>query len=82
MLHIGAKTYMQVDQLIDLRYDRIVISETHGVPMLQMLDAVTSGTLINYAQSVEDMIGAGKPYADYEDFLDFCLIEILTRFRL
>jgi|Laugrespbdmm15dd_1035085.scaffolds.fasta_scaffold00144_6 hypothetical protein len=71
MLHIGAKTYMQVDQLIDLRYDRIVISETHGVPMLQMLDAVTSGTLINYAQSVEDMIGAGKPYADYEDFFRF-----------
>jgi hypothetical protein len=71
MLHIGAKTYMQVDQLTDLRYDRIVISETHGVPVLQMLDAVSRGTLINYAQSVEDMIGEGKSYADYEDFFRF-----------
>ena len=71
MLHIGAKTYMQVDQLVDLRYDRIVISETHGVPVLSMLDAVSIGSLINYAQSVEDLIGADKPYADYEDFFRF-----------
>jgi hypothetical protein len=71
MLHIGAKTYLQVDQLIDLRYDRIIISETHGVPVLQMLDAVSRGTLISYSQSVEDMIGADKPYADYEDFFRF-----------
>lgn len=71
MLHMGAKTYMQVDQLVNLKYDRVVISETHGVPLLDILDAVSQGTLINYAQSTDDLIGTDKPYADYEDFFRF-----------
>lgn len=68
MFYLAQKTYLYTDYLITYRNDRVVISETHGFPMLESLDAISSGNLLAYGQTVEDLIGPDKQYSNYVDF--------------
>jgi len=69
MLHLFKKVYIEFDTKISIDYDRIVISESNGVPMLEALDRVSEGELIAYGQSLEDVVGDGNVYPTLVDLL-------------
>ena len=52
MLHLFNKVYVSPDLLVDINYDRVVISEKFGVPMLQALDQVAIGELVLHGTSL------------------------------
>lgn len=68
MFYLAQKTYLYTDKLITYQKDRIVISQEHGLPMLESLDAISSGALLSYAATVEDLIGEGKQHNSYVSF--------------
>ena len=70
MLHLGVKTYMQLDKLIDMGYDRVVISADHGYPVADSIQSTTGGDLIHYGTMIENLIGPyeGCVYSSYPAF--------------
>jgi len=69
MLHLFKKVYIEFDTKISIDYDRIVISETCGVPMLDVLDKVSYGELIAHGHTLEDVVGEGAVYSTLLDML-------------
>jgi len=57
MLHLFNKVYLEIDDRVDINYDRIVISQEYGVPMLEALDRVAYGNLILAAKSISEVEG-------------------------
>ncbi len=55
MLHIFKKTYLEFDEKITLNFDRVVISEKHGVAMYDALDNVSQGKLITYSKNLDNL---------------------------
>jgi hypothetical protein len=55
MLHLFNKTYLDFDDKISLNFDRVVISNINGVDILDNLQKVTSGKLIQFAKKIEDI---------------------------
>ena len=47
MLHLFNKIYLELDDKIELNYDRVVIG-TCGVPLADRVADVTSGQLLSY----------------------------------
>jgi hypothetical protein len=72
MFHLFSKTYVEIDAVIDNNENRIVISETCGFPMLEMLKPMYSGISQSYGQSFEGVIGEGKQFATFLDMMQFC----------
>ena len=72
MFHLFNKTYIEIDSYIDCNNNRLVISETQGFPMLQMLDAVFAGKNLAYGPNIESLIGSDKQFPTYIDLLKFC----------
>jgi hypothetical protein len=70
VFHLFKKVYLESDDVIDVNNDRLVISQTNGVSMLQDLDGVAHGRLIEYARSIDDLVGEGKKYANFLLFLN------------
>lgn len=64
------RVYLELDDAIDLNVNRIVISKTNGVGLLQDLQAVVYAQLIDTAPAVNDMIGTGKKYENFLTFLN------------
>jgi hypothetical protein len=58
MLHLFNKVYLEFDDKIEINFDRVVISERYGIPMLQQLDKVAYGELISYGKSYEEIVGS------------------------
>lgn len=56
MFHLFSKVYLVSDKLININYDRVVISEEHGHSMYEALYKVSSGELIDYASSIDDIL--------------------------
>jgi len=56
MLHLFNKVYLEFDEKIDINYDRVVISDQYGKPMLSELDKISYGELILYGASYENVI--------------------------
>jgi len=69
MLHLFKKVYIEFDTKISIDYDRIVISESNGVPMLKALDRVSAGELIAYGHTLEDVVGEDTTYPTLVDLL-------------
>ena len=72
MFHLFSKTYVEIDAVIDNNENRIVISETCGFPMVEMLKPMYSGFSQSYGQTFEDVIGEGKQFATFLDMMQFC----------
>lgn len=70
MFHLFKRVYLELDDAIDLNVNRIVISKTNGVGLLQDLQAVVYAQLIDTAPTVNDMIGTGKKYENFLTFLN------------
>lgn len=63
MLHLFNKVYVEFDDKIEIGFDRVVISERYGIPMLQQLDKVAGGELLSFGKSYKEVIG--------NDFINF-----------
>jgi hypothetical protein len=72
MFHLFSKTYIDIDAVIDNNENRIVISETCGFPMLEMLQPLYAGFSQSYGETFEDVIGEGKQFATFLDMMQFC----------
>ena len=70
VFHLFKKVYLAADDAIDVNNNRIVISETNGFGMLIDLDAVSHGTLKDYATSLEELVGPGKKYENFLQLLN------------
>jgi len=71
VFHLFKKIYVAFDDAINVDEDRIVISETNGVGMLQDLDNAVDGELKIYAKNLEELIGEGKQFENFLLFLNF-----------
>jgi len=49
MFHLFNKVYVVSDSLIDINYDRVVLSKRYGIKMYEQLDNVSQGELLMYA---------------------------------
>lgn len=72
MFHLFRKTYIEIDSFIDLNSDRIVISETNGYPVLQMLSSLYIGTAHAFGSTYADVIGEEKRFPSFLDMMQFC----------
>jgi hypothetical protein len=66
MLHLFKETYLNQDSNINIKYNRIVISNDNGYP-----SAGDPAKLLAYGKTVEDVIGQGKQFANFLDLLVF-----------
>lgn len=71
MIHLFKKVYISTDNLIDLEFDRVVISAEAGFPMLQALERHVQGVLLAYGQNFEELIGEGKQFVTWIDFFRY-----------
>jgi hypothetical protein len=55
MFHLFSKIYLENDSNIDPSYNRVVISQTNGVPLLGDLNKVFSGELIAYGKNLDSV---------------------------
>jgi hypothetical protein len=54
MLHLFNKTYLELDDKIELNFDRVVISNINGVNIAEFLDKSVQGKLIKYGKNLDD----------------------------
>lgn len=57
MLHLFNKVYLEFDTNIEINFDRVVMSERYGIPMLQQLDKIAYGELIAFGKSYDEVVG-------------------------
>ena len=69
MLHLFKKVYLASDSIIDVNFDRVVISARYGIKMLDALQKVSGGKLISYGTTYEEVVG-DIGFADFIDTLD------------
>lgn len=55
MFHLFNKVYVVSDNLIDINFDRVVISEKYGIKMSSELDKVSYGELLMYSKNFQDL---------------------------
>jgi len=71
MLHLFKKVYVATDQIIDVSFDRVVISAEHGHDLLETLKASQQGELIAFAKQVKNLIGSKETaFMDTMDMFD------------
>jgi len=55
MFHLFNKVYVISDNLIDINFDRVVISEKYGIQMSNELDKVSYGELLMYSDTFANL---------------------------
>ncbi len=70
MFHLFKRVYLDLDDAINLNVNRYVISKDNGVSLLSDLAGVVHAELIDYAKSLDDMIGEDKKYPNLLSFLN------------
>lgn len=71
MLHLFKKVYVATDHIIDVSFDRVVISAEHGHDLLDSLKASQPGVLMAYAKEVKNLIGSKETaFMDTMDMFD------------
>jgi hypothetical protein len=56
MLHLFNKVYLSSDKLIDINFDRVVISNEYGVRSLESIDQYSTGILNIYGKNLNEAI--------------------------
>ena len=62
MLHLFKKIYLATDNITDVNFDRVVISDTHGFDVSDTYK-LNHGKLIAYGKDLVDVVGEGKKYS-------------------
>ena len=68
MFHLFNKIYLAHENIIDVNFDRVVISTANGVAARDYLQA-HHGQLLSYGQSMTDLIGSDKTYSSFTNML-------------
>lgn len=55
MLHLFNKVYLEFDNKINVDIDRVVISETYGIPMSSQLQQFSYGELIRFSKNLNEL---------------------------
>jgi len=69
MFHLFKKIYLAHENIIDVNFDRVVISQANGEAARDYLQA-HHAQLLSYGQSMPDLIGDGKTYSSFTNMLD------------
>ena len=56
MLHLFDKVYIVSDSLVNINFDRVVISQQYGKQMLETLDKIAYGDLIAYGANINEVL--------------------------
>lgn len=70
MIHLFSKVYLSSDKLIDNNYDRVVISDTYGYPVISTVN-LEYGELIGHYLSTDEMFLIDSDHTGYESWEDF-----------
>lgn len=70
MLHLFNKVYLTFDNTINIKDERIVISEGNGFHMMHELKQLYATDVFCYSQKLESLIGTGKQFESFEIFLE------------
>jgi hypothetical protein len=73
MLHLFKRVYLSLDETLDTAKHRVVISQDYGHAM--GTDETNLGKLLSYADSIEDLVGTGKIFANYLNFFDYLNVQ-------
>lgn len=71
MIHLFKKVYVVSDKQLDLSFDRIVISDAYGKPMMNAMKNVFAGRLVSYGKDISDMVGEGAQFASWSELFKF-----------
>lgn len=71
MLHLFKKVYIEFDTMLDNNYDRFVVSKEHGFDVLPTVRDIHTGEHIGFAQTYEDLVGVGKRFDTFLNFINF-----------
>ena len=55
MFHLFNKSYLEFDEVINSNYDRVVISEIKGVPLLDLYEQINIGELIHFEKNIDNI---------------------------
>ena len=55
MFHLFNKSYLEFDDVINSSFDRVVISEIKGVPLLDLYKQINKGELIHFEKNIDDI---------------------------
>lgn len=69
MLHLLKKVYLASDKVIDVNFDRVVVSEENGFDTLDSIKA-EGGVLIAKGFAVQDIVGEEKEFANLTEMFD------------
>jgi hypothetical protein len=69
MLHLFKRVYLALDETLDTAQHRVVLSHDFGHPLGAEFSSI--GQLLDFNESVDGAIGAGKNYPDYLAFFNF-----------
>jgi hypothetical protein len=70
MIHLFKKIYVTTDNIIDPKFDRIVVSQNNGFNLLEDLQKILSGQLIAYGLEWDDILGKDKTFKDASTLFD------------
>jgi len=70
MIHLFKKIYVTTDNIIDPKFDRIVVSQNNGFNLLEDLQKILSGQLIAYGLEWDDILGKDKTFKDATTLFD------------
>jgi hypothetical protein len=64
MFHLFDKVYLVNDALINVNFDRVVISQEYGLKMYEALDKVAGGYLFAYGTSIDEVL-SGSSFVEF-----------------
>lgn len=76
MIHLFGKVYLAPDELVDIQYDRVVISSQFGLEMFNKYNDIAGGDLVDYATNLNEILT--KYRGEFIEFVQF-LHEYSTR---
>jgi len=77
MLHLFKKIYLATDNIVDVNFDRVVISDTHGLDVVDTYK-LNHGKLIAYGKDLSDIVGEGKKYTSIVQLFESLAVDINT----
>lgn len=70
MIHLFKKVYIASEHQISLEYDRIVVSETHGVDLRHSAKEVYEGVLIHFAKNIDELLSKVSSWEQLFDLIN------------
>lgn len=73
MFHLAHKLYLCHDSLVDVDKNRVVISKENGFKMHEVIQKLSSGTLVMSGKTIEEAIGTQELIDFFDELLKFAI---------